>query len=174
MVNEVKSEYRPMGVTEFQWLSPLGYISVWSSEETVCRITFHEGDPENIQKPYHALAREVIRQLNAYFIGKLQTFNLPLLTEGTVFQKKVWDAVCRIPYGRVASYSDLGREIGRPDATRAVAGAIGSNPLLIVIPCHRVVGSSGRLTGYAGGIERKRKLIELERQFVVSIKSTLF
>jgi methylated-DNA-[protein]-cysteine S-methyltransferase len=174
MANKEKFRCGQMGNTDFLWLSPLGYISVCLSAEAVCRISFQEGNFGNVWPPDHALAREVIRQLNAYFEGKLRAFSLPLSPGGSVFQNQVWDAVCRIPYGSTVSYSALSREIGLPDAIRAVAGAIASNPLLLVIPCHRVTGSTGKLTGYSGGLDRKRKLLELERRFVVYGKSTLF
>lgn len=101
-------------------------------------------------------------QLGAYFTGALQTFDVPLTTTGTPFQQQVWAALRRVPYGRTCTYADLAVAVGRPTAVRAVGAANGRNPVGIVVPCHRVVGSSGALTGYAGGLERKRFLLQHE------------
>ncbi len=102
------------------------------------------------------------RQLAEYFAGRRRTFDLPLHAEGTPFQKKVWAALLTINYGETISYGELARRIGQPKAARAVGLANGRNPLSIFIPCHRVVGKSGSLTGYGGGIDRKKKLLDLE------------
>jgi methylated-DNA-[protein]-cysteine S-methyltransferase len=107
---------------------------------------------------------EAEQQLREYFAGDRQEFDLPLASEGSEFQKKVWAELQRIPYGEVASYGDIARRLGyEPVISRAVGVANASNPLPIVVPCHRVVGSDGSLTGYAGGVERKRALLDLER-----------
>ena len=103
------------------------------------------------------------KELAEYFAGSRQSFDIPLLLAGTDFQKSVWQALREIPYGEVVTYMDVSQSIGNPQAIRAVSQAIGSNPLSILIPCHRVVGSNGALTGYAGGIEAKRWLLELEK-----------
>jgi methylated-DNA-[protein]-cysteine S-methyltransferase len=105
---------------------------------------------------------EARQQLAEYFAGRLQAFALPLSPRGTPFQLLVWEALRAIPYGATVSYSELARRIGRPSAARAVGRAVGQNPLAIVVPCHRVVGASGALIGFAWGIERKRRLLELE------------
>lgn len=105
---------------------------------------------------------EATRQLDAYFAGKLREFDLPLLARGTPFQRTVWNALREIPYGETVSYADVARRVGRPSAVRAVGAANGRNPLAIVVPCHRVIGSDGSLTGYAGGLEMKRALLTLE------------
>ncbi|NJY61545.1 methylated-DNA--[protein]-cysteine S-methyltransferase [Salinimicrobium sp. CDJ15-81-2] len=107
---------------------------------------------------------EAIEQLEEYFAGQRKEFNLKLNPQGTEFQKKVWQALLNIPYGRTASYMELSKEIGDPLAIRAVAAANGKNPLWILIPCHRVIGSDGSLTGYAGGLWRKKWLLEHEQQ----------
>lgn len=107
---------------------------------------------------------EIIRQLNAYFAGKLESFDLPLAPEGTPFQQKVWKELCQIPYGETISYGELARRIGNASASRAVGLANGSNPIPIVIPCHRVIGSNGKLTGYGGGLDIKEKLLALEKR----------
>jgi methylated-DNA-[protein]-cysteine S-methyltransferase len=103
-----------------------------------------------------------VEQLTAYFAGELRVFDLPLALGGTPFQERVWAALREIPYGQTASYGELAREIGRPAASRAVGAANSRNPVAIVVPCHRVVGADGSLTGYAGGLDRKRALLDLE------------
>lgn len=105
---------------------------------------------------------ETIRQLREYFAGRRDEFDLPLAPEGTEFQHEVWRAVAAIPYGETRSYGEIARQIGKADAVRAVGAANGQNPLPIVIPCHRVIGSDGRLTGYGGGLPLKKRLLELE------------
>jgi methylated-DNA-[protein]-cysteine S-methyltransferase len=112
------------------------------------------------QKPLE----EAIRQLRAYFSGKLERFSLPLAPEGTPFQLEIWRRLCDIPYGDTISYGELARRIGNPHASRAVGLANGTNPIAIVIPCHRVIGSNGKLTGYGGGLPIKEKLLALERR----------
>lgn len=102
-------------------------------------------------------------QLRAYFKGELQQFDLPLAPVGTPFQLKVWEALKAIPYGGLASYKSIAEAIGNPKAVRAVGGASGKNPIPIIVPCHRVIGADGSLTGFGGGLEAKRRLIDLER-----------
>lgn len=107
--------------------------------------------------------REVTRQLNAYFKGDLHHFELPLSPHGTPFQLKVWKELCEIPYGETTSYGALAAKIGNPNASRAVGLANGSNPIAIIVPCHRVIGSTGKLTGFGGGLDIKQRLLDLER-----------
>ena len=104
-------------------------------------------------------------QLRAYFAGELHDFDLPLGGEGTAFQRIVWRALTTIPYGATRSYGEVARAIGRPSASRAVGAANGKNPIPIIVPCHRVIGASGELTGYAGGMTIKKQLLELERRY---------
>ena len=119
-----------------------------------------EPDPRGRQsEPFKAAAD----QLDAYFAGELTTFDLPLAPRGSGFQQRVWAALQQIPYGQTASYGELAERIGSPGAARAVGLANGKNPIGILIPCHRVVGSNGSLTGYGGGLDRKRQLLDLER-----------
>lgn len=106
--------------------------------------------------------KEAIRQLRAYFSGKLTEFELPLVLEGTEFQLRVWRNLQKIPYGETVSYGQLAKRIGSPEAARAVGLANGSNPIPIIIPCHRVIGSNGDLTGFGGGLPIKKKLLALE------------
>ncbi len=101
-------------------------------------------------------------QLDEYFEGKRQTFDIPYILEGTEFQKKAWQALTTIPYGKTASYKDMAIKVGNPKASRAIGMANNKNPITIIIPCHRVIGSSGKLVGYAGGLNMKEKVLELE------------
>lgn len=117
--------------------------------------TFGEADPE----PFG----EAIAQLAAYFAGERTDFTLALAPEGTGFQRRVWDELCRIPYGETVTYGELAETLGQPGAARAVGLANGRNPISIIVPCHRVIGSTGSLTGYGGGLERKRQLLDFER-----------
>lgn len=118
------------------------------------------GPPEDLEAPPFAAA---VRQLRAYFDGALTAFDLPLAPRGTPFQRRVWAALCDIPYGGTLSYGQLAARLGRPSAARAVGLANGKNPIGIIIPCHRVIGASGSLTGYGGGLDRKRRLLDFER-----------
>lgn len=113
------------------------------------------------EKPSEVIAR-TIHQLDEYFRRERKTFGLPLLFAGSEFQKRVWDELRRIPYGATVSYGEMARRIGMPKAVRAVANANGANPISIIAPCHRVIGSNGSLTGYGGGLDTKRFLLELE------------
>ncbi|MBA2075840.1 methylated-DNA--[protein]-cysteine S-methyltransferase [Aeromonas veronii] len=119
-------------------------------------------DMSSWQQDHEALA-PFLTEFDAYFAGRLQRFSLPLAARGTAFQQAVWQALCDIPYGETRSYSDIARTIGKPDAVRAVGAANGRNPLSIIVPCHRVIGQNGSLTGYAGGLEIKKTLLALER-----------
>nr|WSW42813.1 methylated-DNA--[protein]-cysteine S-methyltransferase [Streptomyces sp. NBC_01001] len=105
---------------------------------------------------------EVVRQLAAYFAGELTEFDVPVRLEGTAFQRSVWDQLARIPYGETWSYGELAAKLGKPNASRAVGLANGKNPVSIIVPCHRVIGASGSMTGYGGGVERKVRLLAFE------------
>ena len=139
----------------------IGTLWLGGDERGLTHVSF-ERTPE--AGPPHRLASAARRQLAAYFAGELERFDLPLAPTGSDFQRRVWDAVAAIPYGTTASYSEIAAAVGRPAACRAVGAANGRNPLAIVIPCHRVIGSAGALTGYGGGLERKRALLDLERR----------
>jgi methylated-DNA-[protein]-cysteine S-methyltransferase len=110
-------------------------------------------------------------QLDAYFVGSLTQFDLPVYLQGTPFQQRVWAALKTIPYGSTLTYGELAHSIGQPNASRAVGLANGRNPVSIIVPCHRVIGSSGKLTGYGGGVERKQWLLNHERLIVMKSKS---
>ena len=113
--------------------------------------------------PSHPVLREAARQIDGYFAGELNVFDLPLdLSAGTDFQRAVWQALLALPRGHTSTYGELSARIGRPSAVRATGGAIGRNPISIIVPCHRVIGQGGALTGYAGGLARKRALLQIE------------
>ena len=101
-------------------------------------------------------------QLGAYFAGRLRQFSVPLDMRGTSFQRRVWELLCDIPYGETRSYGQIAHALGRPNSARPVGQAIGRNPVAIIVPCHRVIGSNGKLTGYGGGLHKKQALLELE------------
>ncbi len=126
-------------------------------------LAFHpDARPQSDPDPSHPLLAEAVRQLRAYFNGALRQFTLPLDLQGTPFQLRVWRELETIPFGERRSYSDIAHAIGAPKAVRAVGAANGANPIAIVVPCHRVIGSNGKLTGYGGGLPLKKKLLELE------------
>lgn len=148
--------------------SPLGPILLAISHDALSALWFdgqrHQPDPTSWpESPDHPVANLARAQLDEYFAGQRTAFDLPLdLSSGTAFQQAVWRALLTIPAGSTRSYGAISAEIGRPTAVRAVGGAIGRNPVSILVPCHRVVGASGALTGYAGGLERKIALLQLE------------
>jgi methylated-DNA-[protein]-cysteine S-methyltransferase len=148
--------------------SPLGPLLLAADDAGLRQILFAKGrqpaQPESSWKEDRAPLKETIRQLHAYFSAELEKFDLQLAPEGTPFQLGVWRRLCDIPYGETISYGELAGRIGNPKASRAVGLANGSNPIPIVIPCHRVIGSNGKLTGYGGGLPIKEKLLALERR----------
>jgi methylated-DNA-[protein]-cysteine S-methyltransferase len=111
---------------------------------------------------HNALLADAKSQLAAYFAGERTEFTMPLAPDGTAFQRKVWSELIKIPYGTTVSYGEVARRIGNPSASRAVGLANGANPIAVIIPCHRVIGTDGKLTGYGGGLDRKQKLLDLE------------
>jgi methylated-DNA-[protein]-cysteine S-methyltransferase len=147
-----------------RWMdSPIGGLRIHASAGLITAIDFAAGQPRRTRSS-SALLDRAERQLGEYFAGERTEFDLPLANEGSEFQKKVWAELQRIPYGETASYGDIARRLGyEPVISRAVGAANGANPIPIVVPCHRVIGSNGSLTGYAGGLERKRTLLDLER-----------
>jgi len=148
--------------------SPIGPLLLVADGSGLRQIIFATNGRPAEPKPdwkYDSLPfRELTRQLEAYFAGKLETFDRTLVPEGTPFQQKVWAELCHIPYGTTISYGQLAGRIGNPKGSRAVGLANGSNPIPIVIPCHRVIGSNGKLTGYGGGLHIKEKLLALEKK----------
>jgi methylated-DNA-[protein]-cysteine S-methyltransferase len=148
--------------------SPLGPLLLVADDAGLRQILFvngrHAPQPDSSWKEDEARFTETIRQLHNYFAGQLEEFDLPLAPAGTPFQLAVWRRLCDIPYGATVSYGELANRIGNPKACRAVGLANGSNPIPIVIPCHRVIGNNGKLTGYGGGLPIKEKLLALERR----------
>jgi methylated-DNA-[protein]-cysteine S-methyltransferase len=145
--------------------TPLGELLIVAGEDGLRELRFPVPGGHGVGADWirgGALPEEVARQLDLYFQGRLVEFDLPLAPEGTAFMKSVWRELRRIPFGRTISYGELARRLGRPGAARAVGAANRRNPLPICVPCHRVVGSDGSLTGFAGGLDAKRRLLELE------------
>ncbi|MDI1339307.1 methylated-DNA--[protein]-cysteine S-methyltransferase [Polaromonas sp.] len=156
--------------TTFQ--SPLGKMIIAATDKGLAGLWF-EGQrhlpPELVEPPVwpsdpdHPVLQEVSRQLTGYFAGQRTQFDVPLdLAYGTAFQQSVWQALLKIPQGGTASYGEVSQRIGKPAAVRAVGAAVGRNPVSIIVPCHRVMGAKGALTGYAGGLDRKTALLKLE------------
>ena len=147
--------------------SPLGQILLVGNEAGLAELEFQDGvKPTEIQADWEqngAIFAETVAQLQAYFAGERREFALQLAPRGTAFQKDVWQALQAIPYGETVSYGELAQRIGRPKAARAVGAANGANPLALIVPCHRVIGSNGRLTGYRGGVAIKEALLAHEQ-----------
>ncbi len=139
--------------------TPVGVLTIYTDGEEL--INVHFGRREDIAAEVGG-GTLVVRQIEEYFAGKRKTFDLPLAPHGTAFQLSVWNALQQIAYGETRSYADIARVIGRPSAVRAVGAANGANPIPIIIPCHRVIGSSGALTGFGGGLDVKRRLLDFE------------
>jgi methylated-DNA-[protein]-cysteine S-methyltransferase len=150
-------------------VSPIGKLKLVASDKALVAILWEKDGPrrvrlsEMVADDRHPVLVETERQLDEYFSGKRKTFSIALDMRGTHFQKNVWESLLAIPFGETRSYAQLAKHLGNPRATRAVGAANGRNPISIIVPCHRVVGSSGKLTGFAGGLEAKAKLISLEK-----------
>jgi len=144
--------------------TPIGRLRLVSTGSHLAAIEFehHHSEPGADNQATDAVLERAAAQLLEYFAGRRRQFELPLAAAGTAFQRQVWGALAAIPWGELRSYADIARAIERPTAVRAVGAANGRNPLPIVVPCHRVVGSNGSLTGFAGGLGIKRRLLELE------------
>lgn len=153
--------------------SPVGFLTLVASDRGLAAILWENDDPrrvrlgEVVDRGDHPVLLETERQLREYFSGVRQAFELPLDFRGTEFQRRVWNALLTIPYGETRSYLQIAQQIGHPTAVRAVGAANGRNPLSIIAPCHRVLGSNGQLTGFAGGLETKARLLSHERREVL-------
>lgn len=144
--------------------SPIGPLVAVVADGALVRLGPDPSPDPAVVGPRDDDALPAVReQLDAYWAGSLRTFDLPLGATGTPFQQRVWAALCTIPFGQTWSYARLADQIGQPTAVRAVGAANGRNPVFLVVPCHRVVGSSGKLVGYAGGLDMKRRLLDHER-----------
>ena len=143
--------------------SPLGYLEVTAHDDALTSVAFVTSKSSR-QHTLNGVLKEAVAQLEAYFKGRLNEFDLPLNPQGTEFQKKVWRALQSIPCGKTISYADLARRIRQPQAFRAVGGANGKNPIPLIVPCHRVINADGGLGGFSCGLDRKRWLLNHEAQ----------
>lgn len=159
----------------FCWMveSPVGPLTLWEENDCFTELMFGEPEVGESFMRETPLMKEAQRQLKAYFAGRLQQFDLSLAPKGTAFQQACWQALLQIPYGQTRSYAEQAAAIGNPKATRAVGMANHRNPLPILIPCHRVVGKSGKLVGYAGGLDIKAYLLNLELAAAAENRSKL-
>ena len=157
-----------VSIVQTRYASPLGPMIVAATAKGLAGLWFegqkHLPDTSSWpRQPGHPVLAQAVRQLDEYFAGQRTVFDLPLdLQGGTVFQRSVWAALLKIPPGQTTSYGRISQGIGKPAAVRAVGAAVGRNPVSVVVPCHRVLGTGGALTGYAGGLERKTALLRLE------------
>lgn len=148
--------------------SPVGRLQLVAHETALVAVIWENENPnrvrlaELIEDPQHPILLKTVQQLNEYFQGKRQKFDLPLDFEGTEFQQKVWQALLTIPFGETRSYKQIAEQVGNVKAVRAVGAANGKNPISIIAPCHRVVGANGKLVGFAGGLENKDILLKIE------------
>ena len=153
--------------------SPLGTLRLTANETHLFSACFPENGPETDSDFIPACLREAEAQLTAYFAGERQTFDLPLLPQGTPFQQQVWQALQQIPAGKTDTYLGLAKRFENPSAVRAVGVANGANPWLVLVPCHRVIGAKGELVGYAGGLWRKKWLLEHEAKMSGAYQTSL-
>jgi methylated-DNA-[protein]-cysteine S-methyltransferase len=147
--------------------SPVGILTLVANDDSLVAILWDNEKPNRVKLPEmemsnHPILVQTERQLEEYFARKRTSFDIPLQAHGTAFQKAVWQALTEIPYGTTWSYKQVAEQIQQPRAVRAVAGSIGRNPISIIIPCHRVIATNGSLTGFAGGLDRKQTLLQLE------------
>ena len=149
--------------------SPVGELTLVADDRGLAAILWEDDRPGRVrlgalaEKADHPVLLKAERQLGEYFGGTRRTFDVPLSFSGSDFQKSVWSALLTIPFGETRSYGEIAQQVGKPSASRAVGAANGRNPISIIAPCHRVVGSTGKLTGFAGGLEAKAFLLELEQ-----------
>ena len=145
---------------KFYYKSPIGILEIELRNDTIQRLRVVESCSKISERTgYFA---EVVKQLDEYFAGKRTKFELNILPKGTVFQKKVWAELLKIPYGKTKSYQEIAEAVGKPNVQRAVGSACNKNPILLIIPCHRVVSKTGKLTGFACGLKKKEVLLDLE------------
>jgi methylated-DNA-[protein]-cysteine S-methyltransferase len=148
--------------------SPVGKLKLVASETGLVAVLWENDDPRRVpldnlvEDKNHLILLEAERQLNEYFAGERRSFSIPLDMRGTPFQKDVWRALLAIPFGETLNYGQIAKQLGKSGASRAVGAANGRNPISIVVPCHRVIGSTGKLTGFAGGLDAKSRLLNLE------------
>lgn len=148
----------------FYYETEIGKIGIIENENAIIHISFGEMELQDVNLLETPLIKEAYKQLQEYLSGRRSNFELPLQPEGTEFQQKVWKALQEIPYGKTSSYKEIAINIGNENASRAVGMANNKNPIPIFIPCHRVIGANGKLVGYAGGLDLKEKLLQVEKQ----------
>lgn len=153
--------------------SPLGPIEITGNDEGILGVYFVDAKKKS-SKEIHPCLKECVYQLDEYFKGIRTEFGLKLNPKGTAFQQKVWAQLLTVPFGKTASYLDISKLLGDANATRAVGNANGSNPISVIIPCHRVIGANGKLVGYGGGIKKKEWLLEHERNILHGKQTNLF
>lgn len=144
--------------------SPIGALTILSGDKGIKAIKFYEDEKVKAQGRTNEMTRWAVKELEEYFQGKRKVFTVPCVSQGTDFQKRVWEALIQIPYGETRTYKEIAAAAGNPKASRAVGMANNRNPIPIIIPCHRVIGTNGSLTGYAGGLKVKEYLLKLERE----------
>ncbi|MGB0916259.1 MAG: methylated-DNA--[protein]-cysteine S-methyltransferase [Flavobacteriales bacterium] len=142
--------------------SPIGWLEIVEEKEAIIEVKFFDDDSFSTSQNLEHVLKDCVQQLDEYFTGNRTEFNLPLNPAGTDFQKTVWAELQNIPFGKTVSYMDMAKRLGDPKVIRAAGTANGKNPIAVIIPCHRVIGSDGSLTGYAGGLKRKQWLLEHE------------
>lgn len=142
-------------------VTELGIIEIRATSRKLLSVLFVEEENENVTE--NEITRRCAKELLEYFEGKRKEFDISLEIDGSEFQKLVWNEILKIPYGTVTTYKEIARRIGRENSVRAVGNIIGKNPILIIVPCHRIVGSNGKMTGYVAGIEKKEMLLKLEQ-----------
>lgn len=151
--------------------TPAGRLLLAADDGAIFELQFpnhHKVHPGWVETAPRGPLADAVKQLHEYFTGRRTQFDLPLAPQGTPFQREVWRQLQEIPYGETVSYKELARRVGNPKASRAVGSANGKNPIAIIIPCHRVIGASGKLTGFGGGLPTKQKLLALEREVASS------
>lgn len=150
-----------MEQTSCAFKSPFGWIEITTLKQAIVALEFDQ-NPKNLNVSFTSFQNEIIKQLENYFDKRNYHFNFKIAAKGTSFQKKIWSLLSKVPKGSTVSYLKIAQLYGNTKAVRAIAGAISKNPVLIIIPCHRVVGSDGSLVGYSGGLENKRALLDHE------------
>ena len=156
--------------TSYTFKTPIGFIKICEENNKLISLSLQQGELEaalsSNSTQHSELLYEAYRQINEYFAGKRKKFELPICCMGTTFQEQVWEELQRIPYGETRSYEDIAVGIGNPKAVRAVGQANNKNPLLIIVPCHRVIHKNGDITGFACGTEVKKYLLDLEKKYI--------
>ncbi len=147
----------------YSYQTHIGQLWICEEDKQITRVSYKEPASDGYEKKETKLLREAARQIDEYLHGQRMSFHLPLNPQGTSYQKSVWSALQRVHYGETRTYKQIAEDIGKPKSCRAVGLANNKNPIAIIIPCHRIIGSNGKLVGYAGGLDIKEKLLSIER-----------